>query len=913
MGGVRPRRQLRPFAIGLTTMPRLGRGRRQLSSPLWRASVEDEVDAELAFHVEMRVREYMAHGMDEATARATAIARFGDIRKVNAECRTIGNQRERTMERSEYLRELLLDVRFGFRQLFKSPAFTTIAVLTLALGVGATTAIFSAVEAVVLRPFPYPAADRLVFSFTHYPFGDGGVSVGDWNDWRRRSTSFTQLGAFQFRGVTISTGDTPDRVTAAFASADVFPMYGIAPQIGRVFTAEENQPGRDAVIVLSDGLWRRMFAGARDALGRRLTVSGRPYTIIGVMPREFDPTDSHEDFWAPSAYSPTQLAFHDEHFLTVVGRLKPGVTIAAAQREMDEIARQLGAEFPQTNKGNGVRIQSLTQAIIGDYRLRLFVVLGAVLCVLLIACGNVANLLLARGAARAKELAVRAAIGAGRGRIIRQLLTESVVLALISALVGLALAWAAIHVLIGAAPPTIPRLAATRLDLPVVVFALAVAVGSAIVFGLVPALRASSGDLQSALREGGRSAVASARDRVRGALVIAEVSVALTLLAGAGLLIRSAFYLSRVDPGFDVHGLISARVALGPPPDTTTAASDAEQTFARILNEIKARPGIAGAAITSAAPLGGGSGSNGIVPEGKEPSAANAIDARLRMVSPGYVHMMRIPIVRGRDLDERDVRGGLRVMVVSEALAKAAWPNQDPIGKRVACCEGAPDDPRWKTVVGVAADVHTGGPTHDIRPEFYIPIVQAPADAWRWVNRTMTVVARAASGDASSIAPTVRAAVKSVDPTVPVFGVATMTERLDQSVAEARFHLELLVSLGAVGLFLAAAGIYSVIAYFVTLRRHEIGVRMALGASASDVVRLMTWQGLRPVIVGAAIGALAAVWATRLLRGSLYGVTPSDPLTFAAVTVVLLGVSLLAIIIPARRVAAVDPTTALHG
>ena len=913
MGGFRPRGQFRARAVGLSDMPRLGRSRRQLSSSLWRASVEDEVDAELAFHVEMRAREYVAQGMDTATARAKAIGRFGDIGRVNAECRTIGNQRERTMVRSEYLTELSQDIRFALRQLIKTPAFTTIAVLTLALGVGATTAIFSAVESVVLRPFPYPAADRLVFAFTHWKFGDGGVSVGDWNEWRRRSTSLSQLGAFQFRGVTVSTGETPDRVTAAFASADVFPMYGIAPQLGRVFTPEENQSGRDAVIVLSDGLWRRMFAGARDVVGRSLTVNGRPHAIIGVMPRAFDPTDSHEDLWIPSAYSPAQLAEHDEHFLTVVGRLKPGVSIDAAQREMDRVANQLSAEFPKTNKVSGVRVQALDAAIIGDYRVRLFVVLGAVLCVMLIACGNVANLLLARGAARAKELAIRSAIGAGRGRIVRQLLTESIVLSLVAAIVGLALAWAAIHVLIGAAPATIPRLANTRLDPPVVAFALTLAFASAIVFGLAPAVRSTSGDLQSALREGGRSAIASARDRVRAALVIAEVSVALTLLAGAGLLIRSAFYLNRVNPGFDARGLISARIALGSPADTSTAAVEAEQTFARILGEVGARPGIAAAALTSAAPLGSGSGTNGLIPEGREQSIANVIDSRLRMVSPGYLHMMKIPIVRGRDIDERDVRGGLRVMVVSEALAKAAWPNQDPIGKRIACCEGAPDDPRWKTVVGVAADVHTGGPTQDFRPEFYIPIVQAPPDAWRWVNRTMTVVARSASGEASSIAPTVRAAVKSIDPSLPVFGMATMTDRLDQSLAEARFHLELLVSLGAVGLLLAAAGIYSVIAYFVTLRRHEIGVRMALGANVSDVMRLMTWQGLRPVLIGAALGALAAIWATRLLRGSLYGVTSSDPLTFVAVTGVLLLVSLLAIVIPARRVSSVDPTTALHG
>jgi putative ABC transport system permease protein len=894
-------------------MPRLGRGRRQLGSPLWRASVEYEVDAEFEFHVEMRTREYIARGMDPASARAAAVARFGDIGRVNAECRGIGNQREREIVTTEYLAELAHDVRFAVRQLIKTPAFTLVAVLTLALGVGATTAIFSAVESVVLRPFPYRDASQLVFAFTHWTFGNGGVSVGDYAEWQRRSRSFAQLGAFEFKGVTIATDGSPDRVTAAYATANVFLMYGVKPELGRVFTADEDQPGRDGVVVLSDGFWRRNFAASPGIVGRAMTVNGRPVTVVGVMPATFDPTDSHEDLWAPIAFTPKQLAFHDEHYLTVVARLEPGVAIGSAQREMDAVAKQLAAEFPETNKVSGVSINGYAETVIGDYRARLLVLLGAVVCVLLIACGNVANLLLARGAARSKELAIRTAIGAGRGRIVRQLLTESLVLALAATAVGLGLAWLGIHILIGAAPASIPRLAGTRLDAVVLLFALALAIFSAVVFGLVPALRAARGDLQSALREGGRSAAASARDRVRAALVISEVGIALTLLVGAGLLIRSAIFLNHVDPGFDVRGLLSTRVALRPPSDSANSGTEAVQTFTRLVNELRGRPGVEGVAATSAAPLGSGGGSNGLVPEGKEQSIANAIDSRLRMVTPGYISMMRIPILRGRDINEQDRRGSLRVMVVSEALAKAAWPNQDPIGKRISCCEGGPDDPRWKTVIGVAADVHTGGPTQEIRPEFYIPTAQAPDDAWRWINRTMTLVVRAKSGDATSLTPTVRAAVRSIDPTLPVYSIATMSDRLSQSLAESRFHLELLVVLGGVGLLLAAAGIYSVIAYFVTLRRNEIGVRMALGATTMDVVRLMTWQGLRPVFWGALLGVIASAWATRLLRGSLYGVTANDPVTFVVVTLMLIVVSLAAILIPARRVASVDPTTALYS
>jgi len=446
----------------------------------------------------------------------------------------------------------------------------------------------------------------------------------------------------------------------------------------------------------------------------------------------------------------------------------------------------------------------------------------------------------------------------------------------------------------------------------VLLFALGLAVACSIVFGSVPALRSASGNVQQSLREGGRTAIAGARDRVRTVLIVAEVAIALTLLVGGGLLIRSALYLDRVDPGFKIAGTLSARVALRPA-DFASSPERAEQTFSRIFEQLRVEPGVAAAALTSAAPLGPGGGSNGIVPEGVPADIAHAIDSRLRMVTPGYLGAMGIPLIAGRDLSTQDVRGGLRVMIVSAALAKAAWPNESAIGKRVRCCEGGPDDPRWKTVIGVAADVHTGGPTRDIRPEFYLPMVQSPPDAWRWVNGTMTAVARAANGDAASLTPSIRAAVRAVDPSLPVFNIATMDSRLRDSMAESRFHLLLLATLGSVGLLLAAAGIYSVISYFVTLRRHEIGVRMALGATPRDVLRLMTLQGLRPVIGGAVAGCVLASWATRLLRGSLYGVTPTDRLTFVAVTALLLIVATVAILIPARRATAVDPTTALQG
>jgi len=467
--------------------------------------------------------------------------------------------------------------------------------------------------------------------------------------------------------VTISNGDTPDRATAGIVTADFFPLYGVRPARGRVF-AGDNEADRN-VVVLSDSYWRQNM-GAADVVGKPLVINGQPRTIVGIMAPSFDPTDSRESLWMPAAFTPEQIAMHDEHFLTVVGKLKPATTMAAAQSEMDAVAKQLTAEYPKTNQLSGVRLQAYGEAIIGDYRTRLLVVLGAVACVLLIACGNVANLLLARGSARGKELAIRSAIGAGRSRIVRQLLTESVVLAVGAALAGLILAWIAVHFLVGMAPSTIPRLATASIDGSVVAFTAGIAAISSIVFGLVPAMRAVRGDVQSSLREGGRNAIASTRDNVRAVLVASEVAIALTLLIGAGLLIRSAIFLNRVDPGFDPTRMIAARVALRPSGDLGQDAVNAQQVFQRLATDLQSAPGVAAAAVTSAAPFGGGGGSNGLIPEGKPPTLDNAIQSRLRIVTPGYLGVMKIPLIAGRDINEQDIRGGLEAELIKSYMGE---------------------------------------------------------------------------------------------------------------------------------------------------------------------------------------------------------------------------------------------------
>ena len=882
-----------------------------MRSLLGRAPVEREVDDELAFHLEMRARELIAGGMNPAAAREEARRRFGELDGVRKECLMLGRQRDKGLRRVEYLAEARQDARFALRQLARSPGFALVAVLTLALGIGPTTAIFSAVEAVVLRPFDFAHPDRTVIVQEYWRDQVGSVSAGNYVDWQRRSTGFEQLAALQPGSFNLSEADTPERVVGARVSWNYFAVFGRGPERGRTFDATEDEPGRAEVVVLSHGLWTRRFGADPAILGREVRLGGRPHTVVGVMPAGFDPFLAEEQLWVPIAFTPERKTMHAEHYLVVVGLLRSGVSMARAQDEMDGIAQQLARDFPRENAGRGVRLQLVSELLVGDHRERLFMLLAGVALVLLIACGNVANLLLARGAVRAKEIGIRAAIGAGRSLLVRQLLTESAVLGILSAAAGIGLAWVAIHVLVAASPPGIPRLAETRIDGPVLAFAVATALVSSLLFGMAPAWRAARTDLQGVLRDGGRTSMGVVRDRVRTLLIVGEVALALTLLAGAGLLIRSAWYLQRVDPGFDPHGLLTARLSL-PPRAYREGAADVARRFEQVVERVRQTPGVRAAAVTSQAPMGPGGNSNGLVPEGRTWEPKNYVSARLRMVTPGYFGTLGIPLKRGRLLTTDDVAGAPRVMVVSEALARAAWPGQDPIGTRIACCEGSPEEPRWKTIVGVVGDVRSGGPTRDPGPEFYLPLGQVPAEAWDWIQRTMTVVTRAEGGDPTALTASLRAAVRSVDPDLPLYGIATMEDRMRESIAVTRFHTLLLATAGAIGLLLAAIGIYGVIAYFATSRTQEIGVRMALGATARDILRLVAWQGMRPILAGTAVGTLAAAGLTRLIRGSVYGISATDPATFAVVAATLLVVGLIAAYIPAHRSTRTDPTQALR-
>ncbi len=882
-----------------------------LRSWLWKPKVEEEVEGELAFHLEMRVREYVARGMTPEDARRAALARFGDLDRAQGLLRQLGHQRDRTMRRHQYVSELRQDLIFAKRQLRKNIGFTLVAVLTLALGIGGTASIFSVVHAVVLRPLPVPDPARLVIVFERWRGQPSSAAPGNFVAWRDRSTSFAGLAAQSITNFNIGEREDAERLVGARVTGDFFSVFGIAPMLGRVFGVDEDGPGREQVVVLSEQLWMRRFASDPTIVGRDVRLSGRPYRVLGVMPAAFRLASDSEELWVPAALMEQARHDFDNHFLPLVGRLKPGVTREQAEAQLVQIAAQVQKEHPDDLAERSAGLADFTTDFVGSYRGQLFVLLGAVGFVLLIACGNVANLLLARGAVRVQELAVRTAMGAGRGRIIRQLLTENLLLAALGAAGGLALSMVAIDAFVRLSPAGVPRLEQARLDPLTVIVTMAIAVASSVLFGLVPALRAARADAHEVLHSGRSGSMGVAHDRARQMLIAVEVALTLVLLVGSGLLIRTALALQRVDLGFDPAGVLHARVSL--PRDAYADPQRVRQTFERMVDEVGRIPGVTGAAIVSRAPLGGRGSSNGLIPEGRPLKIESAIDSLLRLITPDYLHTMRIPLKRGRAFTADDRDGQPKVMIVNETLARRAWPYEDPIGKRVACCEAAPDgkSPLWKVVVGVAADVRYRGAAGEPAPEFYLPVAQSPGGAWDWLQRSMTLVARTSQDPATLIAPA-RKAIARVDPTLPLFAIATMDQRVSDSVATARFNTGLLTTLGLVGLLLAAVGIYGVIAYFVSQRTQEIGVRFALGASPRDVLTLVVRQALRPVLWGVAVGVGLAMPATRLLETQLFGVTAHDPLTLASVTVTLVVVALVASVVPAGRAARVDPARALN-
>jgi predicted permease len=805
---------------------------------------------------------------------------------------------------------LLQEFRFAIRSLRRSPTLVLAVVLTLALCIGATTAVFSVVYAVLFRPLPFADPEGLLLVREVWRGSPGAMSAGNWADTRRADRLFQHLVPMQGARVNLAGADVPENVTGARVGADFFTMLGVGPALGRGFLPEEDRPGSDGVVVLSDRLWRRRFGADPGIVGRDVRIDGVPRQVIGVMPRSLDYTLYDEDLWLPIALTADRTAEHDEHYLLVLGRLKPGVTMAQVGPELDRIARDLRESFPDDNADRGLAATRLHEELVNDYRPRLFILMGAVGFVLLIACANIANLLLARATARSRETAIRAAVGAGRGHILRHALAESLVLAAAGGLLGIVTAYWGVAGLVAAGPADVPRLALARVDAPALGFVLLLTLLSGFVFGLGPAARMAAQLPQEALKEGGRTGSAGRRDRLRGALVVGEIALALVLLTGAGLLIRSAVALDDVDPGFDPRGVLVARVSL--PASGYDTPERSEQAFARIAERLEHAPGVTAAGLVTVAPFEDGS-TNGLSPEGRPRDIASTIQAALRIVTPGYFRTMDIGVRRGRVFTAEDRAGASLVMVINETLARQAWPGEDPIGKRVACCESAPDgSPRWKTVVGVVADVRAYGLGQAPPPEFYLPMTQAPGVAWQWIDRTMTLAVRT-QGDPVALAGAMRDAVWGVDRSLPVYSIGTMDDRRTASLASSRFSTMLLTVFGGIALLLAAIGVYGVISYGVTQRSQEIGIRVALGASHGRVLRLVVGHAAALTGVGLAVGLTGALLLSRFMGGLLYEVSPTDPPTLAAGVLVLALVALAAAVVPARRAARVDPAVALRA
>jgi len=814
------------------------------------------------------------------------------------------------MRRAEWVHELAQDARYALRQLARMPGFTTVAALTLAIGIGATTAIFSIVHAVVLRPLPFTEPDRLVRIYSNRRGSDGSTSAANFAAWRDRSKSFSQLVPVEYRNFTLITADrAPEQVTGARVSADFFPALGVRLRLGRGFTREEDQPGRANVVVLNERFWHSRFNGDSTVVGRTVRLNALEHVIIGVAPASSDVMSADANIWVPIAFTAEERADSRKGYLDVFARLAPGVSMVQAQSEMAALAKRLETEL-EDNRENGVRLASLTEVFVGSYRTRLFILLGAVGFVLLIACVNVANLLLARGAARGKEIAIRAALGAGRGRVLRQLFTESVVLGGIGGAMGLGLAFWAVRLLKAAAPREVPRLDQAGLDLPTLAFALGATLLSSIVFGVVPALRTARPDLQGSLREGGRGSGVVARDSVRQLLVAAEVSLSLMLLVGAGLLIRSGILLQRVEPGFVPSRVFSAWLAL--PAAQYDSVESVRRAFDHIVTELRAVPGVQSAAGVTVLPMTGLSAQASFVPEGRADDPSNSIQFNFRIATPGVFRTFGIPVKQGRDFDDRDVANAPCSIIVNEAAAKKAWPNEVAIGKRIPGMRGADGNRVMCSVVGVVGDAHDDGLREAVRPQLYFAAAQTPAALWNAMQRSMFVIAKT-SAEPGTMTKQLQAAVGRVDPTLPLFNIRSMDERLSASLASGAFNTMLLTMLGVIGLVLAAVGIYGVVAYFVTQRTGEIGLRMALGATPKQVLRLVVGQGMRPVILGIVAGAAIAAAGSRLLSSLVFGIGTNDPVTFALVPVVLAAVAFAASIIPARRATRVEPTKALQS
>ena len=796
------------------------------------------------------------------------------------------------------------DVVFGARMLRRQPAFTLVALIALMLGIGANTAIFSIVDAVLWRPLPYPASSKVISLGEQRPRENrlhGPVAPADFHDWRRDNSTFSAMAAIEPAAVNISGGAEPERLRGIFVTPGFLDVVGIKPALGRDFTHDEEIEGRHQVVILSDGFWRRRFGADPSIVGRKITLNEDPYEVVGVMPASF---------WWPTtpevllAYVTSGDASRAQHSMDVVGRLKPGVSFEQARADLDAIGKRLSEQYPQTNAAHFPHLDTLQASMVGDVKPALMVLLGAVGLVLLIACANVAMLLLARATSREREIAVRLAIGAGRSRLVRQLLTESVILAVAGGAAGvLVAAWSltGFRALLPSGLLVLPGIAQVGLDTRVLTVALGVSIGTGLIFGVIPAFTAADQRLASTLHEEGRGGSAGARStRTRAVLVVAELALSLVLLVGAGLLLVSFRRVLDVAPGFEPQHVVVAQVVRSAP------APQALRFYETLLERVRTLPNVEAAALGTPLPFVDVGGRTGFRIEGRTTQSPVPVRARPRLVSADYFSTLRIPIVRGRVFTDRDAESAPSVVIINAAAARRYWPDEDPLGRRIDVSFAA--QPRWMEIVGVVGDVKHQGLELDTDPEAYMPLRQPPFGG---MAQRLNVVIRT-QAPVSTIAPMVRSAVNDIDRNQPVGTVSAMEDLIAASVAPRRLNLWLVIAFAVIALVLTAAGLYGVMSYLVAHRTREIGVRMALGATRSSVLQLVMRQAGGMAVVGIAIGLVGALALTRFLATLLFGVTTRDPFVYVSVTALLVVVALLAASIPSSRATRVDPIIALR-
>lgn len=868
---------------------------------LRRSRMESEMDAELLFHVETYAEDLMRGGVSREEAIRRARVEFGAIERVKEEGREARGVR--------LIESAIQDLRYGVRMLRKSPGFAAIAVLTLAIGVGANTAVFSVVYGVLLEPLPYQDSSRLVLLNETTPkVGDVSVSYPNFLDWRSQSRNFSQMAAVHGVGFNLSGVNQPESIDGEAVSANFLSMLGVHPIIGRDFDASEEKAGTAPVVMLNHSLWQSHFGADPNAVGRTVMLDGHSYTIIGVLPPNFrwpDKTDVLEPIGVWATANPAATERGERGDMIVLGRLASPASIAQARSEMQGIAARIAAEYPGSNDEFGVSLHLLREAFVGDMRPAILSLFGAVICVLLIACANVANLLLVRGAGRTREIALRIAFGATRKRIIRQMLTESFVLAFFGGVLGILLAYAGIRAMTSLLPPYILMGATLNLNALVLLFAVLLIGLAAFVFGLAPAARSTKPDLQAQLKEGSAGAgTGTAQNRLRGLFVVAELSLSLILLAGAGLMMKSLHILLSVSPGFQADRVLTMEM------DLRTAQYDKDPAirnfWQRVLDGARAVPGVQSASVGTVVPLTYSHSRADITIEGMPlPKPGNYPHPDVHIVSDGYASTLGIPLIRGRSFTETDNETSPPVAIINNMLARQYFPNDDALGKRLMFGHpSAATPPKWLTIVGVFGDTKLYGLANAARLEVYVPFPQSP-------TRDMTLAVKSGV-DPSALTSALRGEIASIDKDQPISDVSTMSQLMTNSVSTRRYTLILLGLFSSLALVLAAIGIYGVISYSVAQRTRDIGIRMALGATQADVLRDVLGLGVRLTGIGLGIGLAGALLATRVLSSLLYGVHSTDALTFTAVSLVLITVALIASYIPARRATRVDPIVALR-